>query len=87
MQDAGIIGSIGSVGDALDNAAAESLFSTIQVELFDTKKWKTRCELKSVIFEYIEVFYNRKRAQKRLGYLSPVQYLKQWQQKHMPAVA
>jgi len=74
LQDAGIVGSMGSVGDALDNAAAESLFSTIQVELFDTKKWKTRRELKSAIFEYIEVFYNRKRRHSSLEYLTPYEF-------------
>ena len=74
LQQAGILGSMGSVGDALDNAVAESFFSTLQVELLDQKKWATRSELRLAIFEYIEVFYNRQRLHSTLGYLSPLAF-------------
>ncbi len=79
LQQAGILGSMGSVGDALDNAVAESFFSTLQAELLDQKKWMTRSELRLAIFDYIEVFYNRQRLHSSLGYLSPLEFEVTWQ--------
>jgi len=61
LQDAGILGSMGSVGDALDNAAAESFYATLQTDLLDRYTWPTRQCLRFAIFEYIEGFYNRRR--------------------------
>ena len=57
-----------------DNAVAESFFKTIKAELARKQRFKTQDEAKSAIFEYIEVFYNRKRLHSTLGYLSPVEY-------------
>jgi len=57
-----------------DNAVAESFFKTIKAELSCKQKFRTVEEAKSAIFEYIEVFYNRKRMHSTLGYLSPVTY-------------
>ena len=74
LREAGIMGSMGSVGDALDNAVAESFFSSLQVELLDTRVWSSRDELRMAIFEYIEVFYNRKRRHSSLQYMTPVEY-------------
>ena len=74
LRDAGILGSMGSVGDALDNAMAESFFSTLQAELLDRKSWDTRAELASAIFDYIEAFYNPRRRHSSIGYLSPVEF-------------
>ena len=71
LQEAGIIGSMGSVGDALDNAVAESFYATLQTELLDRQPWPTRAGLRTAIFEYIEAFYNRRRRHSTLGYLSP----------------
>ncbi len=49
-----------------------SLFlSTMQIELLNRKKWKTRIELANAIFEFIEVFYNRQRRHSKIGYISP----------------
>jgi len=59
----------------------------LKKEIIHWHLYPTRDEARQRIFEYIEVFYNRQRAQRRLGYLSPVQYLKQWQQQHLQAVA
>lgn len=70
---------MGSVGDALDNAVAESFFSTLQAELLDQKKWATRPELRLAVFDYIEVFYNRQRLHSTLGYLSPLEFEMNWQ--------
>ena len=66
--------SFGSVGDAFDNAMMESFWSTMQIELLDRKRWKTRVELANAIFEYIEVFYNRRRRHSQLGYVSPIEF-------------
>lgn len=78
LKDAGILGSMGSVGDALDNAVAESFFATLQTELPDRHRWPTRQVLTTAIFEYIEVFYNRKRRHSTLGYLSPEEFEREW---------
>ncbi|CAA9580507.1 MAG: Mobile element protein [uncultured Truepera sp.] len=74
LEQAGVLGSMGSVGDALDNAVAESFFATLQVELLDRRWWSTRRELTTAIFEYTEVFFNRQRLHSTLGYLSPTEY-------------
>ena len=74
LQEADILGSMGTVGDAFDNAAAESFFATLQTELLDRSYWATRQCLTTAIFSYIEGFYNRKRRHSTLGYLSPKEY-------------
>jgi putative transposase len=56
LRDAGALGSMGSVGDALDNALAESFFGTLQLELLDRRRWQTRTELSTEIFDWIAVF-------------------------------
>ncbi len=69
---------MGTVGDALDNAAAESFYATLQTELLDRYSWPTRSRLRSAIFEYIEAFYNRKRRHSGLEYLSPAEFEARW---------
>ena len=61
-------------GQCWDNAAAESLFGRIKEELFHGRRWRTRAELQAAIENYIDCFYNAQRIQKRLDYLSPVEY-------------
>ncbi len=78
LQDTGLLGSMGTVGDALDNAAAESFYATLQTELLNRNSWSTRSLLRSSIFEYIEAFYNRKRRHSALDYLSPVEFEGRW---------
>ena len=75
-RDAGIAVSMGSRGDAYDNAVAESFFATLKKELVKRYSWPTRRELSAAVFEYIEVFYNRERRHSTLGYLSPINYEK-----------
>jgi len=70
----GIIQSMSRKGNCWDNAVAESFFHTLKNELIYQCKFKTREEAKNVIFEYIEVFYNRIRAHSTNDYLSPVEY-------------
>jgi putative transposase len=71
LREAGLVGSMGSVGDAYDNAVAEAFFATLQCELLDRQSWPTRRRLQSAVFDYIEGFYNRRRRHSTLGYLSP----------------
>ncbi len=71
LRAAGILGSMGTVGDALDNAMAESFFASLQVELLDRRRWDTRNQLAQAIFEWIEVFYNPVRRHSALDYHSP----------------
>ena len=68
------IGSMSKKGDCWDNAVAESFFHTLKVELVHRMRFKTREEAKIKIFEYVEIYYNRKRAHSTLGYLSPFEY-------------
>jgi putative transposase len=72
--DAGIARSMGSKGDAYDNAVAESFFATLKKELVHRHSWPTRRELTSEVFEYIEAFYNRARRHSTLGHRSPADY-------------
>jgi putative transposase len=58
-------------GDCWDNAVAESFFHSLKTELTHQHKFKTREEAKHIIFEYIEVFYNRIRMHSASDYLSP----------------
>jgi len=74
MRDAGLLGSMGSVGDCYDNAAAESFFATLQTELLDRRSWPTRKALANAIFEYLEAWYNPRRRHSTLGMLSPVDF-------------
>jgi len=73
-RDAGIAISMGSRGDAYDNAVAESFFATLKKELIHRRSWPTRRELGSAVFEYIEAFYNRQRRHSTLSMLSPAEY-------------
>lgn len=71
------IGSMSKKGDCWDNAVAESFFHTLKVELIHRTRFNTREEAKRIIFKYVEIYYNRKRAHSTLGYLSPYEYEKQ----------
>ena len=74
LRDAGLLGSMGRVGSAYDNAMMESFFGTLQRELLDRRQWATRKELASAIFEWIEAWYNPRRRHSSIDYLSPVDY-------------
>jgi len=71
---AGVRPSMGSVGDAYDNAMAESFFATLECELLDRRRIKTQAEARIAVFEFIEGFYNPRRRHSSLGYLSPVKF-------------
>ncbi|SFQ77800.1 Transposase InsO and inactivated derivatives [Amycolatopsis rubida] len=74
VKAAGLMPSLGTVGDGYDNAMMESFWSKMQTELLDRRKWKTRTELANEIFQYLEIFHNRQRRHSKLGYLTPVEY-------------
>jgi putative transposase len=74
----GIRCSMGSVGDCYDNAMAESFFATLECELLARRAFSTHAEVRSALFEYIEVFYNRQRRHSALGYLSPEGFERRW---------
>ena len=76
VRQAGLAQSLGTIGDAFDNAVVESFWARMQTELLDRKKWKTRVELSTSIFDWIEVFYNRTRRHSSLGMIAPVAYEK-----------
>jgi putative transposase len=75
-RDSGIAISMGSKGDCFDNAVAESFFATLKKELVNRQSWPNKASLRSALFEYVEVFYNRQRRHSTLGYLSPHEYEK-----------
>jgi putative transposase len=74
LQQAGLVASMGSIGDALDNAVAESFFATLECELLDRYHWPTRQALRTAVLDFIEVFYNRQRRHSTLDYRTPVDY-------------
>jgi transposase InsO family protein len=69
-----LLPSMSHKGDCYDNAVAESFFSGLKNELIWGRDFKTRSEARNVIFEWIEVFYNRQRLHETLDYVSPVRY-------------
>jgi putative transposase len=73
-REAGVMPSMGSVGDAYDNAMAESFFATLERELLNRRRFKTQAEAKMAVFEWIEGWYNPHRRHSSLGYRSPVNY-------------
>jgi putative transposase len=74
LASAGCTQSMSRVGDCWDNAVVESFFATLTKELLGDQPFTTRAKASSEIFEFIEVWYNRKRRHSTLGYRSPVDY-------------
>jgi len=70
----GVRPSMGSVGDAYDNAMAESFFGTLECELLDRYLFRTPAEARQAVFRYIEGWYNPRRRHSSLGYLSPAKF-------------
>lgn len=80
-REAGVRPSMGSVGDAYDNALCESFFATLECELLDRRRFATQVEARRAVFEFIEGWYNPHRRHSALDYESPINYEK----KHRPA--
>ncbi len=70
----GLIGSMGRVGACGDNAAMESFFALLQKNVLDRRRWATRDELRLAIVTWIERTYHRRRRQRALGKLTPVEF-------------
>jgi len=62
------------------NALIESWHASLQTELLDRQRWRYRDELRTALFRYIEVFYNRQRLHSSLGYLSPSEFGRRYDQ-------
>lgn len=75
-EELGVRPSMGSVGDAYDNAMAESFFATLECELLNRRRFKTQVEARHAIFRFIEGWYNPHRRHSSLGNISPVSYEK-----------
>jgi transposase InsO family protein len=75
-RQAGLVPSIGTVGDAYDNALIEAFWARLQTELLDRTKWKTRIELSTALFDYPEIFHNRNRRHSALQMLTPIEFEK-----------
>jgi len=78
-REAGILPSMGSRGDAYDNALAESFFATLETELLMRRSFPTRGAARLAIFDYLEGFYNSHRRHSALGYLAPAQFERRWE--------
>ena len=74
LREAGILPSVSSTGDCFDNAVAEAFFATIKVELLHRQAWPTRAAAQLASFDYIEVWYNRRRRHSTLGYATPIEF-------------
>jgi putative transposase len=74
LNNNGLICSMSSVGCCYDNAAMESFFHTLKVELVHDERYETRGIAKSSIVEYIECYYNRKRMHSAINYMTPIQF-------------
>jgi putative transposase len=74
VKNNGLIGSMGRVGACGDNAAMESFFALLQKNVLDRQRWASREELRLAIITWIEKTYHRRRRQRRLGRLTPIEY-------------
>jgi putative transposase len=70
----GIDVSMGSRGDCFDNAVLESFHASLKKDVIHRSSWPTKAEARTAVFDYIEVFYNRRRRHSRLGMLSPLEF-------------
>ncbi len=74
LSDAGLLGSMGRVGACADNAAMESFFALLQKNVLNRRRWASREQLRLAIVHWIEGTYHRKRRQRGLGKLTPIEY-------------
>ena len=80
LRASGLVASMGSRGDAYDNALAESFFASLETELIERSHWSTSDEAYRAVADYIEVFYNRQRRHSALGYMSPAEFERSYRQ-------
>jgi putative transposase len=80
-KDMGVQPSMGTVGDAYDNAMAESFFASLECELIDRRTWESRTQARHEVFTWIEAWYNPHRLHSALGYKSPNNFEKEMNEK------
>jgi putative transposase len=73
-RESGLVASMGSIGDCFDNAVIESFWARVQVELLNRRRRRTRLELATAMFEYLEISHNRQRRHNSIGMLTPIEY-------------
>jgi putative transposase len=73
-REAGVRPSMGSVGDAYDNAMCESFFATLECELLARRRFTSQAEARMAVFSYIEGWYNPARRHSAIRYLAPIAY-------------
>ena len=73
-REMGVRPSMGTVGDAYDNAMAESFFATLECELIDRRSWRSKAQARSALFTWIEGWYNPRRRHSSLGQRSPINF-------------
>jgi putative transposase len=81
----GVRPSLGSVGDAYDNAMCESFFGTLEAELLDRYTFRSQVDARMALFRYIKAWYNPRRRHSSLGYRSPVEFERQRSEASDPA--
>jgi putative transposase len=86
-RELGILPSMGSVGDAYDNAMAESFFATLECELIDRYRFERPSDARFAVFHYIEAWYNPHRRHSSLGYLSPAAFEASFEEADVPVAA
>lgn len=79
-REAGVRPSMGSVGDCYDNALCESFFATLECELLDRHSFRTHAEARMAVFDFIEGWHNTSRRHSGIGYLSPINYERTYEQ-------
>jgi putative transposase len=73
LDDAGVLASVGSVGDAYDNAMAESFVDSLKTELIADRSWRSRSQLELAVVEYVS-WFNNDRLHEALGDVPPVEF-------------
>ncbi|KNY27904.1 Integrase catalytic region [Pseudobacteroides cellulosolvens ATCC 35603 = DSM 2933] len=82
LRERGIRQSMSRKGNCYDNACAESFFATLKKDIIHGRRFKTREDAKLIIIEYIETFYNFKRIHSTLGNMSPIEFEKDYRNRH-----
>jgi len=84
LQEAALLASMGSRGDAYDNALCESFFASLECELLDRSSFLDRSAARIGVFDYIECWYNPHRRHSALDMLSPLEFERHWRQAQLP---
>jgi putative transposase len=84
LREAGLLASMGSRGDAYDNALCESFFASLECELLDRSSFLDRSAARVGVFDYIECWYNPHRRHSALDMLSPLEFERHWRQAQLP---